>query len=108
MQTEMNNSRSYRTWVAPDRNPSNGTTIYTVACCLSDGLQANVFAFEIDAYLFLADQAEGPNDVERTELEELAKLPDKAAFWTLFNQVVSPTTSYRIESHVLQVQRELF
>jgi hypothetical protein len=56
MQTEMNNSRSYRTWVALDRNPSNGTT---VACHLSYGLQANVFAFEIDAYLFLADQARG-------------------------------------------------
>jgi hypothetical protein len=104
----MNSSRTYRTWVAADRNPSNGTTVYTVACCLSDGLQANVFAFEIDAYLFLADQAEGPNDAERTELEQFAKLPDHTPFWTLFHQVVSPVTSYRIESHVLQLQRELF
>jgi hypothetical protein len=50
---------------------------------------------------------EGPND-ERAELKELAKLPNRVAFWALFNQVVSPTTSYRIESYTLQLQSELF
>jgi hypothetical protein len=108
MQTEMNNSRSYRTWVAPDRNPSNGTTVYTVACNFTGGVQADVFAFERDAYLYLADQAEGLTDPQRAELEQLAQSSSYQAFWDLFNQLVSPTTSYRIESHALKLQSELF
>jgi hypothetical protein len=108
MQTEMNNFKGYRTWIPADHNPSNRITLFTVACSLSTGIQADVFAFEADAYLYLVDQAEGLNDSQRIELEQLAKSPDRQAFWDLFNQLVSPVTSYRIESHTLQLQRELF
>jgi hypothetical protein len=38
----------------------------------------------------------------------LAELPDREAFWMLFNESVSPLTSYRIESHTLQLQPNLF
>jgi hypothetical protein len=79
-----------------------------VACNLSDGVQANVFSFEQDAYLFLVDQAEGLTDAQRSELEELAKSQNRTLFWELFNQSVSPVTSYRIESHTLELQGNLF
>ena len=109
MQTEMNNFKSYRTWIPADSNTVEGRiTLYTVACYLTDGIQADVFSFESDAYLYLADQAEGLTDAQRAELELLAKSSNYEAFWDLFNQLVSPVTNYRIESHVLQVQRELF
>jgi cellulose biosynthesis protein BcsQ len=42
------------------------------------------------------------------ELGQLVELPDRQAFWTLFNESVSPLTSYRIESHTLQMQPNLF
>jgi hypothetical protein len=35
-------------------------------------------------------------------------LSDREAFWDLFNKSVSPLTSYRIESHTLQLQPNLF
>ena len=104
----MNSSTSYRTWIGFNDNSDGGITVYTVACQLSDGLQANVFSFETDAYLFLVDQAEGLTDEQRIELGQLAELPDREAFWTLFNESVSPLTSYRIESHTLQLQPNLF
>jgi hypothetical protein len=37
-------------------------------------------------YLYLVDQAEGLTDEQRIELGQLAKLPDREAFWTLFNE----------------------
>jgi hypothetical protein len=54
------------------------------------------------------DQAEGLTDAQRIELEQLAKLPDREAFWTFFNQCISPITTYRIETHNLQLQPNLF
>jgi hypothetical protein len=106
---KMNSSTSYRTWIGSNDNSESGITLYTVACQLSDGLQANVFSFETDAYLFLVDQAEGLTDAQRIELEELIQLTeDREAFWDLFNASVSPVTSYRIESHTLQLQPNLF
>jgi|ERR1700730_12287682 hypothetical protein len=106
---KMNSSTSYRTWVGFNDNSAGGITVYSVACYLSEGLQANVFSFETDAYLFLVDQAEGLTDAQRIELEQLTKLPeDREAFWDLFNASVSPLTSYRIESHTLQMQPNLF
>jgi hypothetical protein len=51
---------------------------------------------------------EGLTEAQRIELEQLAKLPDREAFWTLFNQCVSPITTYRIEAHNLQLQPNLF
>ena len=57
---------------------------------------------------YLVDQAEGLTDEQRIELGQLAELPDREAFWMLFNESVSPLTSYRIESHTLQLQANLF
>jgi hypothetical protein len=45
---------------------------------------------------------------KRIELEQLAKLPDREAFWIFFNQCISPITTYRIETHNLQLQPNLF
>jgi hypothetical protein len=104
----MNNSKSYRTWIKSDDNSDSGITVYSVACYMSQGLQADVFAFERDAYLYLIDQAEGLTDEQRIELGQLAELSDREAFWDLFNKSVSPLTSYRIESHTLQMQPNLF
>ena len=87
IQTKMNSSTSYRTWIGfNDNSAEGGITVYTVACYLSEGLQADVFAFENDAYLYLVDQAEGLTDEQRIELGQLAELPDREAFWTLFNE----------------------
>ena len=93
---------------ADSNSAEGGITVYTVACNLSDGVQANVFSFEQDAYLFLVDQAQGLTDAQRSELEELAKSQNRTLFWELFNQSVSPVTSYRIESHTLELQGNLF
>ena len=104
----MNNSKSHRTWIQSDDNNSHGGIIvYTVACNLSEGIQADVFAFEHDAYLYLVDQAEGLTDAQRIELVQLAELPDREPFWDLFNASVSPLISYRIESHTIQLQANL-
>jgi hypothetical protein len=96
---KMNSSTSYPTWIGFNDNSEGGITVYSVACHLSQSLQVDVFAFEHDAYLYLVDQAEGLTDEQRIELGQLAELPDRQAFWTLFNESVSPLTSYRIESH---------
>jgi hypothetical protein len=56
-----------------------------------------VFAFKNDAYIYLVDQAEGLTDEQWIEFGQLAELPDREAFWALFNESVSPLTSYRIE-----------
>jgi hypothetical protein len=56
----------------------------------------------------LLTQAEGLSDEQRIKLGQLAELPDREAFWDLFNESVSPPTSYRIESHTLQMQPNLF
>src|SRR5271154_4639539 len=88
----MNNSKSYRTWIKSVDNSDAGITVYSVACYLSQGIQADVFAFERDAYLYLVDQAEGLTDAQRIELEQLAKLPAREAFWMFFNQCVLPIT----------------
>ena len=104
----MNNSKSYRTRIQSDNNKSHcGITVYTVACNLSEGMQTEVFAFELDAYLYLVEQAEGLTDPQRIELVKLAELPDREPFWNLFNASASPLTSYRIESHTLQLQADL-
>jgi hypothetical protein len=50
----MNNSKSYPTWIKSDDNSDAGITVYSVACYLSQGIQADVFAFEPDAYLSYA------------------------------------------------------
>jgi hypothetical protein len=104
----MNSSTSYRTWIGFNDNSKGGITVYSVACYLSQGLQVDVFAFNNDAYPYLVDQAEGLTDEQRIELGQLAELSDRKAFWDLFNESVSPLTGYRIESHTLQLQPNLF
>jgi hypothetical protein len=105
---KMNSSTSYRTWIGFNDNSKGGITVYSVACYLSQGLQVDVLALKNDAYLYLVDQAEGLTNEQRIELGQLAELLDREAFWTLFNESVSPLTSYRIESHTLQLQPNLF
>ena len=90
----MSSSTSYRTWIGFNDNSDGGITLYSLACYLSQGLQVDVFAFKHDAYLYLVDQAEGLTDEQRIELGQLAELPDREAFWMLFNESVSPLTSY--------------
>ena len=105
----LNSSKPYRTWIGFNDNSDGGIIVYSVGCYLSEGgLQVDVFAFEHDAYLYLVDQAEGLTDQQHIELRQLAELPDREAFWMLFNESVSPLTSYRIESHTLQLQPNLF
>ena len=88
---------------------SGGITVYSVACYLSQGLQVDVFAFEHDAYHYLVDQAEGLTDEQRIELGQLAELPDRRGVLDAVQmKAVSPLTSYRIESHTLQLQPNLF
>ena len=107
-QTEMKNFRSYRTWIPPT------ATLLRRNHRLHCGLQpigrssGQCLRFEQDAYLFLVDQAEGLTDAQRSELEELAKSQNRTLFWDLFNQSVSPVTSYRIESHTLATSTEPF
>ena len=96
----MSSSTSYRTWIGFNDNSEGGITVYSVACYLSQGLQLDVFAF--------VDQAEGLTDEQRIELGQLAELSDRKKFWDLFNKSVSLLTSYRIESHTLQLQLNLF
>src|SRR6202162_1660648 len=90
---KMSSSTSYRTWIGFNDNSEGGITVYSVACYLSQGLQVDVFAFKNDAYLYLVDQAEGLTDEQRIDLGHLAELPDREAFWMLFNASVSPLTS---------------
>jgi hypothetical protein len=86
--------------------PESPCTVLRATC--RKVFKPNVFAFERDAYLYLVDQAEGLTDAQRIELEQLAKSPDREGFWMLFNQCVSPITTYRIETHNLQLQPNLF
>jgi hypothetical protein len=97
---------------SPHQGPSTGTKVvalmpenWPLKSVYWVNAQVDVFAFETDAYLYLVDQAEGLTDAHRIELEQLAKLPDREAFWMLFNQCVSPITTYRIET---QRQPNLF
>ena len=102
-QTEMKNFRSYRTWIPADSNSAEGgITVYTVACNLSDGVQANVFSFEQDAYLFLVDQAEGLTDAQRSELKSSPRAKIEPSFGTSLTNLFrrSPVTgSSHIPSH---------
>ena len=91
----MNNSKSYRTWIQSDDNNSHGgITVYTVACNLSEGIQADVFSFEHDAYLYLVDQAEGLTDAQRIELVAARRVAGPRA-------VLGPLQCVRLAGHQL-------
>ena len=71
----MSSSTSYRTWIGFNDNSAGGITVYSVACYLSEGgLQADVFAFENDAYLYLVDQAEGLTDQQRIRTHSASRV----------------------------------
>jgi hypothetical protein len=80
-------------------------TVYSVACDDGNGTRAHVFCFEADALRWLAENAEGPNDNTRAEL---LLTRDDDAFWQLFEDSREDLANYRLESHDLQLQPNLF
>src|SRR5260221_2265480 len=83
-------------------------TVYSVACDDSNGTYAEVFCFESEALGWLAENAEGLNDDTRAELLQLVLVRDDAAFWQLLEQSRDDLATYRVESHNLQLQPNLF
>jgi hypothetical protein len=83
-------------------------TVYTVACDDSGGTRAEVFCFEADALRWLAENAEGPDENARAELLQLTDSRDDDAFWQLLARSREDFATYRIESHDLQLQPNLF
>ncbi len=83
-------------------------TVYTVACDDSYGTRAEVFCFETDALRWLAQNGEGPDDDTRAELLQLADASDDSAFWLLLERSRDDFATYRVESHDLQLQPNLF
>jgi hypothetical protein len=83
-------------------------TVYTVACDDSNGTRAEVFCFETDALRWLAENAEGPDDDTRAELLQLADARDDSAFCLLLERSRDDFATYKVESHELQLQPNLF
>jgi hypothetical protein len=83
-------------------------TVYSVACDDCNGTYAQVFVFETEALVWLAENAEGPNDHTRAELLELVLIRDHDAFWLLLEQSRDDLATYRVEAHDLQLQPNLF
>jgi hypothetical protein len=83
---------------------AEGSAKYSISCIERGGF---AFVFAIWS-VGSSNQAEGLTDEQRIELGQLAELSDRKAFWDLFNESVSPLTGYRIESHTLQLQPNLF
>src|SRR5258708_39903294 len=61
-------------------------TVYSVACDDTNGTYAQVFCFETEALVWLAENAEGPNGHTRAELLQLVLTRDDDAFWQLLEQ----------------------
>ena len=92
-----------------DKRVANETcTVYSVACDDSNGTRAQVFCFETDALCWIAENAEGPEEATRAELLELALTRDDDAFWQLLKHSREDFATYRVESHDLQLQPNLF
>jgi hypothetical protein len=83
-------------------------TVYTVACDDGNGTHAEVFCLETDALRWLATNAEGPDEDTRTELLQLVDSRDDDAFWQLLERSREDFATYRVESHDLQLQPNLF
>jgi hypothetical protein len=83
-------------------------TVYTVACDDANGTRAEVFCFEADALRWLAENAKGPDENARAELLQLADARDDDAFWQLLERFRENFATYRVESHDLQLQPNLF
>jgi hypothetical protein len=104
----MSSSTSYRTWIGFNDNSEGGITVYMLRATCPKVFKLTFLPSNMTRISILLIQAEGLTDEQRIELGQLAELPDREAFWTLFNESVSPLTSYRIESHTLQLQPNLF
>jgi hypothetical protein len=91
-----------------DCSAAQTCSVYSVACHDSNGIHAEVFSFETDAFCWLAQNAEGPDEATRVELLELALTRDDAAFWHLLEQSNQGVATYHIQSHDLQLQPNLF
>jgi hypothetical protein len=81
---------------------------FTVACDDSNGTYAEVFCLETDALRWLAQNAEGPDEDTRTELLQLVDSHDDDAFWQLLERSREDFATYRVKSHDLQLQPNLF
>jgi hypothetical protein len=82
-------------------------TVY-VACDDSNGTHPEVFCFETDALRWLAENAERLDEEARVEFLQLADVRDDAAFWQLLERSRDAFATYRIASHTLQLQPNLF
>jgi hypothetical protein len=51
--------------------------------------------------LWLAEHAEGPNEIERFELERLAQETGKLPFWRFLVHVIPPYVQYESQCHRL-------
>src|SRR5260370_41636120 len=82
-------------------------TVYSVACDDSNGTYAQVFCFETEAVVWLAENAEGPNNNTRAELLQLVLTRDDNAFWQLRDQSRDNLATYHVDSHNRQLQPNL-
>jgi hypothetical protein len=106
----MSISKSTPTVIAQEGNrvAKETCTVYSVACDDANGPRAEVFCFEADALRWLAENAEGPDENARAELLQLADARDDGAFWQLLERSRENFATYRVESHDLQLQPNLF
>ena len=86
-----------KTSIGKRRRPS--IDVYFLAINDSDGLSTRAFGAVEPVLLWLAENAEGPNEVERIELRRLAKQPDKVSFWSFVREVVPPYVEYYMDCH---------
>ena len=77
--------------------------VYFLAVNDSDGLSTRAFGAEEPVLLWLADNAEGPDNEERLKLRELARQQDKAPFWTFLRDVTAPYVQYRLQCHTFRI-----
>jgi hypothetical protein len=75
--------------------------VYSLAINDSEGLSTRAFGEEEPVLLWLAEHAEGPNDIERLTLHKLAQGPDKLPFWRFLREVSPPYVQYRLQCHTL-------
>ena len=76
--------------------------VYSLAINDSEGLSTRAFGEEEPVLLWLAEHAEGPNDIERRlTLHKLAQEPDKLPFWRFLQEVIPPYLQYRLQCHTL-------
>jgi hypothetical protein len=75
--------------------------VYFLALNDSQGLSTRAFGAEEPVLLWLADNAEGPDDGERLQLRRLAQQPDRSPFWRFLGEVTPPYVEYRLQCHTV-------